>query len=194
MNVLILNDHCVKNPAELKLLKGLCDGIVASHKIQWVDAHQLEVQPCQNCQKCHPFGECVLPEDDAHHIGRLLFAADALVLGLSANAPNLTVAGSALLERCRSALAYRDENGASHPWRKHRPAAVIALGAAKAARPGAGTDPLRPGLRSMLNTGGFTLVGTLQECEEMDSAAALPLIQRAQNLGRELSERMYFAV
>lgn len=194
MNVLILNDHCAKNPAELKLLKVFCDGIAASHKIQWVDALELEVQPCQNCQKCHPFGECSLPEDDAHHIGRLLFAADALVMGLSADTPNLTAPCHDLLDRCRSALAYMDKNGDIHPWRKNRPAAVIALGAAKAARACSDEDLLQPSLRSLLVSGGFALVGTLQAGGEMDAAAALPLIQQARNLGRELSERMYFAV
>jgi multimeric flavodoxin WrbA len=190
VNVMILNDHCARNTTELNLLKGLCDGILAPHEIQWVDAHELEVQPCQKCEKCHPFGECVLTEDDAHRFGRLLFATDALVVGLSGDTPNLTATCHALLERCRSALAYMDRNGDIRPWRKNRPAAVATLGGATPARPSSDGEPLPSALSNILNAGGFQLVGMVQESAEQDPT----VIEQAQNLGRVLSERMYFTV
>lgn len=79
MKVLILNDCGAGKAGAFDLLRGICDGIAAPHEIEWVNIHSLTIRPCVGCLKCLPCGECIQAEDDAHRVGRMLYAANALV-------------------------------------------------------------------------------------------------------------------
>lgn len=127
MRVLILNDRVHENNDSLTVLKSFCDGIDPPHEIAWVNIHELSMHACTKCDKCHPCGECVLPEDDAHEISRLIFSSDALVIGLDSSLANLSSAFRILLDRCMSAISFQNQEGKTCPWRKGRPAVVVSL-------------------------------------------------------------------
>jgi len=194
MKVLILNDHPASKGAELALLHGLCHGIGAHHEIQWVETHELDLQACRSCLKCRPYGECVLPEDDAHRIARMLFCAGGLVVGLSPAKPDLSDRFHCLLERSLSALAYPNPAGEICPWRQGRPAVVVTVGGLVETGNAAAAKGIQPALRQLLDAGGFKVIGGELETVEGVAGAGLPLMVRAENLGRLLSADMAFSV
>lgn len=127
MKVLILNDCVSKNSEAFVLLKGICDGIEVPHEIEWANIHDLDMQPCNKCHKCQPCGECVLPEDDAHRIGRKIFVADALVVGLESSPKRVSTPFEMLLDRCTTDIAFQNRQGKTCPWRKGRTAVIASF-------------------------------------------------------------------
>jgi multimeric flavodoxin WrbA len=192
MKALILNDGVSENAGAFDLLKGICDGIAAQHEIEWVNIHELHHQPCQNCLKCHPYGECVLPEDDAHRIGRMIFSADALVIGLDSSLEDLSFRFRMLLDRCMAAIAFQNKQGEICPWRKGRAVVVASLGRVESSMPEPITEIDRfysPLLRT-LEAGGFEVIGTIEVNAGQDSSVKLLSIEQARVLGCRLSRTM----
>lgn len=127
MNILILNDCVSPDTDTFSLLRGICHGIQKSHEIEWVNIHDLNMKNCRKCFKCQPCGECVLPEDDAHEIGRKIFKTDALVIGLEFPIQNISLQLKNLFDRCASNIAVQKMDGNITPWRKDRPVAIASL-------------------------------------------------------------------
>ena len=189
MKVLILNDGSDKKTGVFDLLRGICDGITAPHEIEWVNIHSLTIQPCERCLKCFPYGECLLPEDDAHRIGRMLFTDDALVVGLNSLQNTLSSQFETLLERCMASIACQDRQGNLRPWRKGRVAVVAGMEPSEdlvgESRDMIGMVPVS--LRQVLESGGFQVIGTATESAIEYSWPGMLPIEQARALGCSLS-------
>ncbi|MGE4543203.1 MAG: hypothetical protein AB7D06_03735 [Pedobacter sp.] len=189
MKVLILNDCSDKKTAVSDPLRGICDGIAAPHEIEWVNIGSLTIQPCMRCLKCYPCGECLLPEDDAHKIGRMLFAADALVIGLNASMNRLRFRFKMLLQRCMASIVFQDHEGKLCPWRKGRVAVVAGMESSErmvAGSPGrSGIVP--PLLNQVLESGGFHVIGNVTGYSSEFSVSGMLPIEQARALGCSLS-------
>lgn len=189
MRVLILNDRVHKRTGALNLLKSLCDGIAPPHEISWINIHELSMQPCEGCLKCRPCGECILPEDDAHEISRILFTADALVIGLDSSLENLSPAFRILLDRCITAVEFQNQQGKTCPWRKGRPAVVVSLEKSDriSPAPNQGADIIHNSLLHFLELGGFKILGTLAVPLKKHSSPEMLLLSQARSMGCRLS-------
>lgn len=189
MRVLILNDRAHENAGALALLKSCCDGIDPPHELNWVNIHELNMQPCTKCNKCHPCGECILAEDDAHRIGRLIFSADALVIGLDSSLENLSATFRILLDRCTSAITFQNQQGKTCPWRKGRPAVVVSLEKMDntVPVPGQRADRVHNTLLRALQLGGFKIIGSLAVPLRDHSLPEMLLISQARTIGCRLS-------
>jgi len=189
MRVLILNDRVHKNTGAVNLLKSLCDGIDPPHEISWVNIHELSMQPCDGCLKCRPCGECILPEDDAHETGRILFTTDALVIGLDSSLENLSPSFRILLDRCMATVAFQDQQGKTCPWRKGRPAVVVSLEKTQSIvqEPNQGADIIHNSLLRFLELGGFKMLGTLAVPLKKHSSPEMLLLSQARSMGCRLS-------
>lgn len=161
MKVLVLNDLVSQKPDELYLLRNICDGIGPPHEIMWVNIRDLDMCPCKKCHKCRPCGECVLPEDDAHKIGRILFSADALVIGLDTTKNTPSSPFRTLLDRCDAAITFQNRQGEISPWRKGRPATVVPVEGADNTAPAPRIDVDHYPLLQTLKAGGFKMMDVL---------------------------------
>ncbi len=190
MRVLILKDRDHKKAGTHNLLKSLCDGIAPPHEISWVNIDELSMQPCEGCLKCRPCGECILPEDDAHEISRILFTADALVIGLDSTLENLSPAFRILLDRCTAAVEFQNPQGKTCPWRTGRPAAIVSLEKTDRITTELNQEDktIHNSLLDFLKLGGFKLLGTLAVPETKHSPPEMLLFSQARSMGRRLSE------
>lgn len=188
MKVLILNDCGAGKTGAFDLLGGICDGIAAPHEIEWVNIHTLTLRSCVRCLKCLPCGECVQAENDAHRIGRKLYAADALVIGLPAPPIAISLKFETLLERCMATIVFQSRQGKVCPWREGRVAVIASMGTADRCIDGAGygTDQIPVSLMQVLKSGGFNVLETLGEGLEECPSGLLPR-EQARALGCALS-------
>jgi hypothetical protein len=189
MKVLILNDCGAGKTGAFDLLSGICDGIAAPHEIEWVDIHGLVLRPCVGCLKCLPCGECIQPEDDAHRVGRMLYGADAVVIGLSASPNTISSHFKTLLDRCMATVAFQNRHGKVCPWRKGRVAVVATMGTADRfiVDPGDGTVDIPVSLMQVLEAGGFNVLDTMTDGWEGPQCAGLLPREQARALGCALS-------
>lgn len=188
MKVVILNDCAAGDAEAITLLKGICDGISMRHEIEWVNIRELSAQPCVRCSKCQPHGECVLPEDDAHRVGRKIFGAGALVLGLSSSLENISASMSSLMDRIRGFLSFQSPEGDPCPWFEGRPVAIVCR---QALDPTALCGSQRnlgecAGMPRILGNGGFRVVGALTACRDYSPAIATLPMDQARAVGRGL--------
>ena len=168
MQVLILNDCIHQKTGALDLLKYICDEMAPPHQISWLNIDDLSIQPCAECLEAPSCVECILPEDDAHRISRLIFSTDALVIGLDSSLKNLSPVFRILLDRCIAAITFQSQNGKTATWRKGRPAIVIPLEKTDslAPEPSQRADILHDALIEGLELGDFEVMGTLAERQE----------------------------
>ena len=99
MGVLILNGSPRKKGTVAMLLKNMSDAVSQKKEVEWVDVYDLEMKPCIACMKCRPDGECLLPEDDAHIVGRKIKAADGLIVGTPTHWGNMSSQLKVLFDR-----------------------------------------------------------------------------------------------
>ncbi|MCF8075038.1 MAG: flavodoxin family protein, partial [Desulfotignum sp.] len=81
MKIVILNGSPRKKGTVAKLLKAVAEPITNKHDTEWIDVCKLDMTFCTACMACRDKGSCVLPEDDAHRVGKKIQQADALVMG-----------------------------------------------------------------------------------------------------------------
>jgi NAD(P)H-dependent FMN reductase len=164
MKVLVLNGSPRPNGSVATLLKCIVEGLAANrHEVEWVDVHALEIRECTGCMQCRPDGECVLPEDDAHRIGRKIQAADALVVGTPTHWANMTASLKSLFDRNVPVFMGERPCGLPQPRQKGKPAALVTA----CATPwpwnylaGQSRGALRA-VGEVLHRGGYRLLGSL---------------------------------
>ena len=82
MKVLILNGSPRRSGKVSQILhtmeKRLQDD---GNETEFVDVNTLVFKCCIGCMKCRESGKCILPQDDAHHIGEALQNCDAVIIG-----------------------------------------------------------------------------------------------------------------
>jgi len=125
MNILVLNGSPRRNGTVAKLLKGIANGIHEKHTVGWIDLSVQKMRPCIACMKCRPDEECVLPEDDAHIIGRKIKDAGGLIVGTPTHWGNMSAQLKLLFDRNVPVFMGEKPNGFPIPRQKGKPAIIV---------------------------------------------------------------------
>jgi NAD(P)H-dependent FMN reductase len=86
------------------------------------------MKPCVGCLKCRPDGTCVLPEDGAHAVGRMIDEADALVVGTPTYWGNMTGPLKILFDRSVPRFEYIG-GGLPKPNHRGKPGIIVTASA-----------------------------------------------------------------
>ena len=118
MKLLVLNGSPKKKGTVATLLRAVAEGAAQKHEVEWIDVYDLKMQPCLGCMKCRPDGECCLPEDDAHRVGRKIKEAGGLIVGTPTYWANMSSQLKMLLDRTVPAFISQKPNGIPIPRRE----------------------------------------------------------------------------
>jgi NAD(P)H-dependent FMN reductase len=189
MKLLILNGSPRKQGTVATLLRAVVDGVGDRHEVEWIDVYDLKMQPCLGCMKCRPDGECCLPKDDAHRVGRKIKQAGGLVVGTPTYWANMSSQLKTLLDRTVPAFIGQKPNGIPIPRHRGKPAVIATActtpwpanflfyesrGAVRA-------------LKEVLKWGGYRICGVLvQPGTKERETVAERLLHRARELGKKL--------
>lgn len=192
MTAVILCDCSEDDFGEYVLLKSLCDEISMAYELRWVNVGDLNIGTCKKCHRCRPHGDCVLPEDDAHRVGRMIFAADALVVGLNTTVDALGGKFVNLFERISASLNFKNKKGEICPWHQGRSAVVVHSEekSFSASEKQINNRPDESYLLQTLSAGGFNLIGTVSPYNNHSTSINDLSIDKARALGRSLSNAM----
>lgn len=124
MRILVLNGSPRKNGTVHSLLRQITQGIPSGHDVEWVEVCALTMKNCTGCMACRKTKECVLPEDDAHVIGRKIGAANALVIGTPVYWGNMCAPLKQLFDRNVPVFMDESPKGIPIPQQKGKKAAL----------------------------------------------------------------------
>ena len=99
MKILVLNGSPRKNGTVVSLLKSITESISTEQNIDWIDVYKLDMKFCKACMVCRENGTCILPEDDAHIVGKKIQHADALIIGTPTHWGNMCAPLKLLFDR-----------------------------------------------------------------------------------------------
>ncbi len=125
MRILVLNGSPRKNGTVANLLKSVVGGIPNKYKVEWINAYELKIEPCVACTKCRPDQECILPQDDAHIVGRKIKEADGLIVGTPTHWGNMSAQLKLLFDRNVPVIMGEKRNGMPYPCQKGKPAVIV---------------------------------------------------------------------
>lgn len=81
MKTIILNASPRRSGNISKMLKASINGLHPSDEFEMIHVNELYIKPCISCMKCRTENQCVLPDDDAHIVGKKIEMADQLIIG-----------------------------------------------------------------------------------------------------------------
>ena len=82
MHLLIINGSPRKKGLISQMLRIFHEQAIATGvEVTEVYANDLQIKPCMGCMACRSKRHCVLPEDDAQRVLKLIEQADAIVIG-----------------------------------------------------------------------------------------------------------------
>ena len=90
-----------------------------------IDVCKLEFRPCIACMKCRSTHECVMPEDDAKRILRLVQESDGLVVGSPCYWGNMTGQLKMLFDRWAYGMMDDNGHGFPKPLQKGKKAVIV---------------------------------------------------------------------
>ncbi|MGE5453865.1 MAG: flavodoxin family protein [Methylocystaceae bacterium] len=125
MKVLVLNGSPRKDGTVTHLLQDVISGIKQPIEVEWINIYSLEMKPCLGCMRCRSLGSCILPEDDAHRVGRLIADADGLIIGTPTHWGNMSCQLKLLLDRNVPVFMGEKLNGLPLPKQKGKPAVIV---------------------------------------------------------------------
>lgn len=125
MKILVLNGSPRKKGTVATLLNAIAEGAREKHEVEWIDVYDLEMRPCIACMKCRPDGECVLPEDDGHIVGRKIKDAQGLIVGTPTHWGNISAQLKLLFDRNVPVFMGEKANGMPIPRQKGKPAIIV---------------------------------------------------------------------
>jgi multimeric flavodoxin WrbA len=99
MKILVLNGSPRKAGTVVLLLEAVTDPLSAEHEIEWIDVFKLNMKYCTACMVCREKETCILPEDDAHVVGKKIQEADVLVIGTPTHWGNMCAPLKLLFDR-----------------------------------------------------------------------------------------------
>lgn len=164
MKILVLNGSPRKKGTVATLLTCLAEGAAQrGHQIEWIDVCTLKMQPCMACMRCRLYGECTLPEDDAHRVGRKIKEAEGLIVGTPTHWANMSAPLKLLFDRNVPVFIGQRPSGVPLPRQKGKPAAIVT--ACTTPWPlnflaGQSRGAVRA-VREVLHYGGYRILGTL---------------------------------
>lgn len=86
---------------------------------------QLSLRPCMGCMKCRSSHQCVLPQDDAQRILRLIDQCDALIIGAPCYWGNMPGTLKLLFDRIVYGMMGETPKGFPKPLHKGKRAVVV---------------------------------------------------------------------
>ncbi|MEN6367821.1 MAG: flavodoxin family protein [Thermoguttaceae bacterium] len=189
MKLLVLNGSPRKKGTVAALLQAVADGAAQKHEVEWIDVCDLKMQPCLGCMGCRLHGECCLPEDDAHRVGRKIKEADGLIVGTPTYWANMSSQLKMLFDRTVPAFISQKPNGIPIPRQKGKPAIIATActtpwpvnflfyesrGAVRA-------------VKEVLKWGGYRIKGVLVQPGTMEmQMVSKRLLDRAKETGQQL--------
>ncbi len=189
MKILVLNGSPRKSGTVASLLKAVTEPLSAEHEVEWIDVYKLNMKYCTACMGCRKKETCILPEDDAHIVGRKIQDADALVIGTPTHWGNMCAPLKLLFDRNVPVFMGESPRGIPVPRQKGKRAVVVT--ACTTPWPFNFILPESRGairaVKEVLHYGGYKTVGTVtkpgtKKSKEISSS----LKSKAGRLGRKL--------
>ena len=97
----------------------------AGVEVQTVAVQQLDIRPCLGCMKCRAAHKCVLPEDDAQRVLKLIQQADALVIAAPCYWGNIPGTLKVLFDRIVYGLMDESQRGFPIPLQKGKRCVLV---------------------------------------------------------------------
>ena len=142
--------------------------------------------------KCRPDSECILPEDDAHIIGRKIKNADCLIVGTPTHWGNMSTMLKLIFDRNVPVFMGEKPNGIPIPRQKGKRAIIVA--ACTTPWPFNFILPQSRGairaVKEVLHYGGYKVAGTITRPRTKKSKEISPsLVSKADRLGKRLVQK-----
>jgi putative NADPH-quinone reductase len=192
MKILILNGSSRQNGTVSSLLQAVTEAISAEHEIESIDVCKLNMKYCKTCMACREKDVCVLPEDDAHIVGKKIKDADALVVGTPTHWGNMCAPLKLLFDRNVPVFMGESPKGMPVPRQKGKRAVIVT--ACTTPWPFNFIVPESRGairaVREVLHYGGYKIVGTIAKPgTKKPKKISSSLIAKAKRLGKKLVQR-----
>jgi hypothetical protein len=192
MKILVLNGSYRKNGTVASLLKCVTEPLSSEHELEWIDVCKLNMKYCTTCMICREKERCILPEDDAHIVGKKIQDADALVIGTPTHWGNMCAPLKLLFDRNVPVFMGESPKGMPQPRQKGKRAIVVT--ACTTPWPFNFILPESRGairaVREVLHYGGYKIVGTIAKPGTKKSKEIAPtLTAKAKRLGERLIQR-----
>jgi putative NADPH-quinone reductase len=189
MKIVILNGSPRKNGTVATILKAVAVPLSPSHETEWIDVCKLDMAFCTACMACRDKGTCVLPEDDAHRVGKKIQEADALIIGTPTHWGNMCAPLKLLFDRNVPVFMGESPKGMPEPRQKGKRAVIVT--ACTTPWPFNFIFPESRGairaVREVLHYGGYKLVGTITKPGTKKSKEiASSMMEKAERLGKKL--------
>jgi hypothetical protein len=189
MKILVLNGSPRRNGTVASLLRAVTDRLSTSHDIEWIDVCTLSMRFCTSCMACRKTDTCVLPDDDAHVVGRKITDADAVVIGTPTHWGNMCAPLKLLFDRNVPVFKGESPRGMPVPRQQGKPAVVVT--ACTTPWPFNVILPESRGalraVREVLHYGGYTTIGTLTKPgTKRPAGISASLAAKARRLGNGL--------
>lgn len=97
----------------------------AGVEVHTVAVQQLDIRPCLGCMKCRAAHKCVLPEDDAQRVLKLIQQADALVIAAPCYWGNIPGTLKLLFDRIVYGMMDESEKGWPLPLHKGKRCVLV---------------------------------------------------------------------
>jgi multimeric flavodoxin WrbA len=124
--VVILNASPRKNGNISQMLDIIGDSLFENGtEVTIIDVCKLDFRPCMGCMKCRSAHDCVMPEDDAKRILRLVQESDGLVVGSPCYWGNMTGQLKMLFDRWVYGMMDHSEKGYPQPLQKGKKAIIV---------------------------------------------------------------------
>lgn len=165
MKILFINASPRTNGYTSIFMNLIKENISPIHKIEWININSLNIKPCISCLKCRPNSECALPLDDGHKVAKMIYNADAIVMGSPTYFGNITGPLKTLIDRSLTAFEEIAANGLEMPKPLHngKKAAIVTACSSPSPislLPTQGTGALSA-MQIVTNAGGYELVGSI---------------------------------
>jgi len=192
MKIVVLNGSPRKKGMVALLIEAITESLSPGHDVEWIDVCKLNMKFCTACMACREKGICVLPEDDAHSVGKRIQDADALVIGTPTHWGNMCAPMKLLFDRNVPVFMGESPKGMPVPRQKGKRAVVVT--ACTTPWPFNFILPESRGairaVREVLHYGGYKIVGTItksgtKKSKEISSSLAA----KAKRLGEKLIQR-----
>lgn len=189
MKIVVLNGSPRNNGTVASLLKAATQPLAAAHEIVWIDACKLNMKCCTACMACREKGACILPEDDAHIVGKKIQEADALVIGTPTHWGNMSAPLKLLFDR--NVPVFMGESPMGMPVPQQKGKRVLIVTACTTPWPFNFILPESRGairaVREVMHYGGYKTVGTITKPGTKKSKGISPsLTAKAERLGAKL--------
>jgi len=189
MNVLVLNGSPRKSRTVTRLLRHVTEGLPAGSEVDWIDVCKLNMKNCTACMACRTKKACVLPEDDAHIVGKKIADTDALIIGTPVHWGNMCAPLKLLFDR--NVPVFMDESPRGIPVPQQKGKQAVLVTACTTPWPfnfllSESRGALRA-LKEVMHYGGYKIVGkVVKPGTKKDHELSRHLVKKAQSLGAKL--------